>query len=299
MKKQKNLSQSSRDKIEKMYQAVILLLDEGKDINSIKVADITERAGIGKGTAYEYFESKEEIIANAMRYNMKKQADSLYRLNETTESFRERVMHTLDWIENNLKYKDSGIQFFKASQFSREISTPIVEASHEAGDCSCGLHGALKLHIQAAVAFHFAEIHAVSLDRQAGLSEEFILAHGAVGGVAVVRGQQQVPLIIARVLHLGGVGLSAILIGASNAHGHGLVIFEQLFGNVVHAHLLKCDLLGLVSIAVVVVRISALHAAAREQTHHAKRANACFLPVFHLGFLLIWVRTYARVSNSF
>ena len=81
MKKQKNLSQSSRDKIEKMYQAVILLLDEGKDINSIKVADITERAGIGKGTAYEYFESKEEIIANAMRYNMKKQADSLYRLN--------------------------------------------------------------------------------------------------------------------------------------------------------------------------------------------------------------------------
>lgn len=151
MKKQKNLSQSSRDKIEKMYQAVILLLDEGKDINSIKVADITERAGIGKGTAYEYFESKEEIIANAMRYNMKKQADSLYRLNETTESFRERVMHTLDWIENNLKYKDSGIQFFKASQFSREISTPIVEAFHEAGDCSCGLHGALKLHIQAAV----------------------------------------------------------------------------------------------------------------------------------------------------
>ena len=47
MKKQKNLSQSSRDKIEKMYQAVILLLDEGKDINSIKVSDITERAGIG------------------------------------------------------------------------------------------------------------------------------------------------------------------------------------------------------------------------------------------------------------
>ena len=151
MKKQKNLSQSSRDKIEKMYQAVIFLLDKGKDINSIKVADITERAGIGKGTAYEYFESKEEIIANAMKYNMKKQADSLYRLNEETESFRERVMQTMDWIENNLKYKDSGIQFFKASQFSREISAPIVEAFHKAGDCNCGLHGALKLHIQAAV----------------------------------------------------------------------------------------------------------------------------------------------------
>lgn len=151
MKKQKNLSQSSRDKIEKMYQAVILLLDEGSDINSIKVADITERAGIGKGTAYEYFESKEEIIANAMKYNMEKQTDALYRLNKTTGSFREMVMQTMDWMENNLKYRDSVVQFFKASQFSREISTPIVKALHEDEDCSCGLYGALQLHIQAAV----------------------------------------------------------------------------------------------------------------------------------------------------
>ena len=149
------------------------------------------------------------------------------------------------------------------------------------------------------VAFHFAEIHAVSLDRQAGLSEEFILTHGAVGGVAVVRGQQQVSLIIARILHLGCVGLFAVLVGALNAHGHGLVIFKQLFGNVVHAHLLKRDLLGLVSIAVVVVRISALRAAAGKKCRDAKRGNTSFLPVFHLGFLLIWVRTYARVSNSF
>lgn len=151
MKKQKNLSQSSRDKIEKMYQAVILLLDEGKDINSIKVSDITERAGIGKGTAYEYFESKEEIIANAMKYNMKKQTDSLYCMNEEAQSFRERVMQTFSWIEKNLKYKDSGIQFFKASQCSREISAPIVNAFHEKEDAACGMYLIVKQQIQAAV----------------------------------------------------------------------------------------------------------------------------------------------------
>ena len=151
MKKQKNLSQSSRDKIEKMYQAVILLLDEGKDINSIKVSDITEQAGIGKGTAYEYFESKEEIIANAMKYNMKKQTDSLYCMNEEAQSFRERVMQTFSWIEKNLKYKDSGIQFFKASQCSREISAPIVNAFHEKEDAACGMYLIVKQQIQAAV----------------------------------------------------------------------------------------------------------------------------------------------------
>ncbi|MDO5392585.1 MAG: TetR/AcrR family transcriptional regulator [Eubacteriales bacterium] len=151
MKKQKNLSQSSRDKIEKMYQAVILLLDEGKDINSIKVSDITERAGIGKGTAYEYFESKEEIIANAMKYNMKKQTDSLYQLNEEIELFREKIMKTFSWIESNLKYRDSGIQFFKASVFSRDVSSPIIKAFHKNEDAACGLHMVINLQIEAAI----------------------------------------------------------------------------------------------------------------------------------------------------
>ena len=49
-----------QNKVILMYEAVISLIEEGKDINSIKVVDITSRAGIGKGTAYEYFKSNEE-----------------------------------------------------------------------------------------------------------------------------------------------------------------------------------------------------------------------------------------------
>ena len=45
-------------KVMAMYQAVWKLLDEGKDLHKLKVSDITECAGIGKGTAYEYFRSK-------------------------------------------------------------------------------------------------------------------------------------------------------------------------------------------------------------------------------------------------
>ena len=49
-----------------MFQAVIELIEEGMDIYSMKVSDITSRAGVGKGTAYEYFSSKEELIAKAL-----------------------------------------------------------------------------------------------------------------------------------------------------------------------------------------------------------------------------------------
>ena len=50
------------DKMRLMFEAVSELIRQQRDISTIKVQDITTEAGIGKGTAYEYFSSKEEII---------------------------------------------------------------------------------------------------------------------------------------------------------------------------------------------------------------------------------------------
>ena len=61
-KKQDTLS----PKVTAMYQAVYDLLLEDVDLSKVKVSDITSKAGIGKGTAYEYFETKEDIIAGAI-----------------------------------------------------------------------------------------------------------------------------------------------------------------------------------------------------------------------------------------
>ena len=49
------------DKMRLMFEAVSELIRQQRDISTIKVQDITAEAGIGKGTAYEYFSSKEEI----------------------------------------------------------------------------------------------------------------------------------------------------------------------------------------------------------------------------------------------
>lgn len=58
------------EKIEAMYKAVQELIEEGADVNRIKVSEITQKAGIGKGTAYEYFSNKEELISSALLYQM-------------------------------------------------------------------------------------------------------------------------------------------------------------------------------------------------------------------------------------
>ena len=63
--KLKNIFEPS-EKVQKMYEAISELVQEKKDIASLKVSEITSRAGIGKGTAYEYFSSKEEIISSGI-----------------------------------------------------------------------------------------------------------------------------------------------------------------------------------------------------------------------------------------
>ncbi len=75
-------------KVELIYQAIAALFAKGADLNNLTVAEITAEAGIGKGTAYEYFENKEEMIAGALYYKTQelcvrfyermKQADNLY-----------------------------------------------------------------------------------------------------------------------------------------------------------------------------------------------------------------------------
>ena len=52
----------SEEKKTQVYLGVISLVQQGRSLNELKVSEIAEASGIGKGTCYEYFSSKEEII---------------------------------------------------------------------------------------------------------------------------------------------------------------------------------------------------------------------------------------------
>ena len=54
------------EKVLKLYEAVIQFAKEGAVITNLTVSEISSKAGIGKGTTYEYFESKEELISRAI-----------------------------------------------------------------------------------------------------------------------------------------------------------------------------------------------------------------------------------------
>lgn len=53
-----------------VFDGVLTLARSGENIYTLKVQQIADAAKIGKGTLYEYFTSREEILAKALLYSM-------------------------------------------------------------------------------------------------------------------------------------------------------------------------------------------------------------------------------------
>lgn len=109
------------EKVIPIYDAVISLIDEGISIPEIKVSDISKRAGIGKGTVYEYFSTKEQVIAQAMLYVVQAKIEELSGYLEDKPGFREKYDAILDWLDNMYISEMVLISLFKLTHDSSEM----------------------------------------------------------------------------------------------------------------------------------------------------------------------------------
>ena len=98
-----------------MFEAVIGYVHEKIDPGSLTVQDITERAGVGKGTAYEYFSSKEELIALALFFDYGLRILELQELLEKKKNFEEKMLGLLDWLHDNKSYHMTFVKMIQIS----------------------------------------------------------------------------------------------------------------------------------------------------------------------------------------
>lgn len=84
------------DKKERIISAFMELASSNSNVNDISVKMIAEKAGIGKGTVYEYFNSKEEIIKETVM-NIIDTMFQLYLINDYEGlSFSESIKRFID-----------------------------------------------------------------------------------------------------------------------------------------------------------------------------------------------------------
>lgn len=108
-----------------MYDAVHQLVGDGVALGDIRVSAITELAGIGKGTAYEYFETKEEILACSFISYVNRLAEEINRELGAFESLREQVECVFEHLDRDIERRYCFVRFVHAvtddSNFSRIV----------------------------------------------------------------------------------------------------------------------------------------------------------------------------------
>ncbi len=117
-------------KVLQLFEAVEQLIGEGVDVNSIRVSSITERAGIGKGTAYEYFDSKEEIIACSFLFYLNRLAEHINDVLMKLDSLQEQINYIFDELDKESEKKYCFVQFVHGatdnSKFSRLVREKLL-----------------------------------------------------------------------------------------------------------------------------------------------------------------------------
>ncbi len=71
-----------------------------RGVKNTKIADIAEKAGIGKGTVYEYFQSKDEIISAGFRYFMEHVGEVIgRRVSTLTDPLDKLMAYFFGWAD--------------------------------------------------------------------------------------------------------------------------------------------------------------------------------------------------------
>ncbi|NBG88568.1 TetR/AcrR family transcriptional regulator [Isachenkonia alkalipeptolytica] len=124
-----------KSKQELIYEATLSLIEDNYQLTQIKVGDIAKKANIGKGTIYEYFDSKEEVISEAIAYMIKGWVQELEDILEENEgfekSFRSILRNIFPMMEKKQQIFMGFLMLSKSSENSVDSLHKLMEKNNE------------------------------------------------------------------------------------------------------------------------------------------------------------------------
>ena len=99
------------EKEKSIFKGIMDLLNQGYRLLEMKVADIAADAGIGKGTVYEYFTTKEEIIRLALSFYVYEEYERFTALISNRQNFRDIITAIIDYTVDMLEARFSSLLF--------------------------------------------------------------------------------------------------------------------------------------------------------------------------------------------
>ncbi len=130
------------------FKAVVELFTEGADLNTLTVSEITTRAGIGKGTVYDYFANKEEMLAGALYHEMDVVCWELYESLQARKNLYERIEQILLDMEIHRQEMECAFKVLHLLMDNSQVSKQLRELFREKKDGELPLYQMLQKLIQ-------------------------------------------------------------------------------------------------------------------------------------------------------
>lgn len=92
-------------KAQAIYRAVLTLAEQGVDLRNVRVQQIADAANMGKGTLYEYFASKEDILQGTLAYCINQELARLTQMLATAQDFAAITEAAMDYIEDLVSHR--------------------------------------------------------------------------------------------------------------------------------------------------------------------------------------------------
>ncbi|KHS58917.1 MULTISPECIES: TetR/AcrR family transcriptional regulator [Terrisporobacter] len=134
-----------------IFEAFKKIIIDNSNIESIKVSDIAKGAGIGKGTVYEYFKSKDEIIARSIIYNFKIEIKNTIETIKSVSSFKDQCDHLFHYSINSGKFIFPSLRILYNHVVPTELNSIILEDFEEILDLKSQLYNLLDLVINTGI----------------------------------------------------------------------------------------------------------------------------------------------------
>ncbi|MDU4862003.1 MAG: TetR/AcrR family transcriptional regulator [Terrisporobacter othiniensis] len=127
------------------------IITDNSNIENIKVSDIAKAAGIGKGTIYEYFKSKDEIIARSIIYNFKIDIINTIEAIKEVSTFKEQCNHLFHYSISSGKFIFPSLRILYNQVVPKELNNILLEDFEEILELKTQLYNLLDYVINTGI----------------------------------------------------------------------------------------------------------------------------------------------------
>lgn len=116
-----------------VYEAVLRLMARGEQLHTVTVQQIAQEAGIGKGTVYEYFTSREEILTKTFLRRIEQEIQALAARVDLAPDFDAKLESLLDAARETMRTQPSCIKLLLADVHAAGVMEELCGSLREGG----------------------------------------------------------------------------------------------------------------------------------------------------------------------